>query len=1560
MLQLALEAANSIQAPRHYSHILVEIAPKLPEKTERSKVLEEAVAATKEIKQENKKADSLILVAQKLLCFEQSILQDILKIALQIQATETREKALQEIVSPTFRDNFLAKGLISVAEKFDETDIAFVLQKSLDFSNGNSVNMLCSLAERFPEELVLQFPSDRLSLALDIVEKGKQKDAVKTRFLSALAPRLSVASVGLFPTALRLIRDSIEDHDYRTDAVCNLTPYIPEGLFSEAITLIDTKITDLSNKTEAFEGLIPHLPLNKLSEVLNIFEEEKSLPEKTRIFAQVAVNLNSEKFEQFRSELTSTDQHSSHNQSTTQIDSEETRQNKLYTDLVKKIFKHTSDLIVNWTDDKNGILSSLFPLIHETEQREIAKNLKKINNNQKVELLRKLAPLPFLPHGSNLSDIFESWLENGDPENSDFNQYFIQIYNSKWLSNRENQEKVKKFINSLDGSDHSLENKAELSSHLAICTSRLPTEFYPNEISSFLQNYSYALQKLRDVKKPQKKVDILKLLLPDLPDAKRLEAADIARNIETKDKEAAKARAEALIYLACKFPEFRSEAADIAHLLQDPIEKISALSKLAVEVPERLLDIIKILNGLKTTTTGDSKPISSGDNAQKSEIDKKEQEHVLKPEDQKNILTKLSNHLPIRINREVNREVKREINREVNREAEVYPDLWKRAIKLLSRSYRDALQGGSLRNESNQAEDLLNLKDEVNALADLLLMRYLEPPMTVGILGGWGGGKSYIMHLMQTHMTEVRSRKVNLKTETWNPDPNHEKLSPYVGHIYQIKFDAWTFAKSDLWASLMQTIFTELNRQISLEQQLARVLADNPEDEESRKKVLCEASNYWPVLYKASDEDRQWFLDRVLSPAQLTKFKEVHNQGQFDDQLWQQLGDTYKEENIKLSKLEATLEHQQKELIKKKQAIRTSIRDLRFNEIPIIWLLIREINPMAGILFLQSLSDNKLDKLIESLTGTVSIILSNRISRQFLQKIKQDILAKVKKELDSDAEGALEQLDTDHLKATVQAVVTTVFDNCYGEISFRSFCTWFKKNLRLFGLLLVFLALSILLPISAARLLGWLDGFFPKLIAFLTPLTPGIASAQALLKSSQKWFEETNLAVKEYETKLEALPQQLEARREQIFEKQLEKDKEISSLEGEIKALEEKVNAQRKRIPKNVYASLESFVSDRLQSGSYQKHLGLMQQVKDDLADLSQRLLPPPASSKEFQWKIDQLQKVFPRGPARVIVYIDDLDRCPPDRVVQVLEAIQLLVKTPLFIAVLAIDERYITRALEQHYKGILLRHGSPSGTDYLEKIIQLPYRVRPIMAPALENYLRSQVVIQDNATGSTKFSEFSRQEFNMLLRCCEQVDLSPRSLKRLTNVYKLFKIVCRTRGTKLRTQVQQAIFALLALSCRYPDLMRGIFDEIETCFEEQRTEAKAKSIDEAKAKRRRINVSEVKSPSLHKTSPLKDFFENYQLPDSDRYLQRELDQLMHDAIHTTILPDLTLEDMSHPIFNLIRSFSFVGEIGEDSEGDRVSGPAENGRGRYSKEELARHSDEIYENQVLPQVEAGN
>jgi len=59
-----------------------------------------------------------------------------------------------------------------------------------------------------------------------------------------------------------------------------------------------------------------------------------------------------------------------------------------------------------------------------------------------------------------------------------------------------------------------------------------------------------------------------------------------------------------------------------------------------------------------------------------------------------------------------------------------------------------------------------------------------------------------------------------------------------------------------------------------------------------------------------------------------------------------------------------------------------------------------------------------------------------------------------------------------------------------------------------------------------------------------------------------------------------------------------------------------------------------------------------------------------------------------------------------------------------------------------------------------------------------------------------------------------------------------------------------QPILALLALSGRYPDLMCGIFDSIEPCFEEQRTSEKA----------------EKTLRPLHLRSPLRDFFKQYQL----------------------------------------------------------------------------------------------
>lgn len=405
-----------------------------------------------------------------------------------------------------------------------------------------------------------------------------------------------------------------------------------------------------------------------------------------------------------------------------------------------------------------------------------------------------------------------------------------------------------------------------------------------------------------------------------------------------------------------------------------------------------------------------------------------------------------------------------------------------------------------------------------------------------------------------------------------------------------------------------------------------------------------------------------------------------------------------------------------------------------------------------------------------------------------------------------------------------------------------------------------------------------------------------------LLKSGQKWFDEFKLAFEEtkttfqqYEQQVDYRTKQLEDKLEQEVQKELQANSEVKKLQQEVQQLENQLKQQEQELPENTYATLSEFINARLKDGIYEQQLGIMHQVKQDLAALSYKLLPPAVDSKEYAAKIHYLKKAFPRGPARVVLYIDDLDRCSPDTVVQVLEAVQLLVKNRLFIAVIAIDERYINRALAKHYQGVLSRQGRPSPADYLEKIIQIPYRVTSIANSALRPYLKAQVVVQDSATSGNKFNEFSPEEFNILVQCCQEVDLSPRSLKRLTNVYKLFKILNRIQGHKSSEKEQQAILALLAFSGRYPDLMRDILQDIESSYEESRNQKLNK------------NILEFFQLSIQKHESK---YENYP------HLYQELQKLKYDT--GKIIPrDLTLEDIKQ-IFDFVRRFSFVGDIGYD------------------------------------------
>ncbi|MBD2359499.1 hypothetical protein H6G41_33990 [Tolypothrix sp. FACHB-123] len=233
----------------------------------------------------------------------------------------------------------------------------------------------------------------------------------------------------------------------------------------------------------------------------------------------------------------------------------------------------------------------------------------------------------------------------------------------------------------------------------------------------------------------------------------------------------------------------------------------------------------------------------------------------------------------------------------------------------------------SPKNDLPSGQDLLNIEQEVHALAEVLLMRSLEPPLAVGILGGWGSGKSYIMHLMQQKMTQIRSQPVN-EQKAWgnlascDRDSVEEQLSPYVGHVYQITFDAWTYARSNLWASLMETILFELNRQLILERQLKDLGVD-----------AYAGGKIWEALNEMSDlQRRELFYEAKLTQEQLEDLEKSGSHSQVENLLWESLKTSRKREKQALEDKEKELQEEKKKLDDKIRQVQQEVAEIITNK----------------------------------------------------------------------------------------------------------------------------------------------------------------------------------------------------------------------------------------------------------------------------------------------------------------------------------------------------------------------------------------------------------------------------------------------------------------------------------------------------------------------------------------------------------------------------------------------------------------------------------------------------
>jgi hypothetical protein len=188
--------------------------------------------------------------------------------------------------------------------------------------------------------------------------------------------------------------------------------------------------------------------------------------------------------------------------------------------------------------------------------------------------------------------------------------------------------------------------------------------------------------------------------------------------------------------------------------------------------------------------------------------------------------------------------------------------------------------------------------------------------------------------------------------------------------------------------------------------------------------------------------------------------------------------------------------------------------------------------------------------------------------------------------------------------------------------------------------------------------------------------------------------------------------------------------------------------------------------------------------------------------------ELEQVMQEFVGEPAsgdtrRIVVFVDDLDRCLPDRALELLEHMKLFFDIEGFVFVAGIDQAVIARAVEHRYRSALgesvepgqphrangdRAHGSTDpagarsfGRDYLKKIFQVSFPLPPID----ETYL---VHLLDELAAQTGIHPQQAAEINgrvadHLAHFVSGV-VNPREIKLFINLYTVTaKLLCDRLG---------------------------------------------------------------------------------------------------------------------------------------------------------------------------------
>jgi len=515
--------------------------------------------------------------------------------------------------------------------------------------------------------------------------------------------------------------------------------------------------------------------------------------------------------------------------------------------------------------------------------------------------------------------------------------------------------------------------------------------------------------------------------------------------------------------------------------------------------------------------------------------------------------------------------------------------------------------------DDRRDKDHLNIKRDVNTLCSVIMAKDWTPPLSVGLFGDWGIGKSFFMDKMkdQIKLLAKYSQKVTREEDT-----------KYVPYMAQVDFNAWHYVDTNLWASLVTRIFEKLSEDIfgkplaSREDPYAQARQKLFEDLESTNKQIQEAKRESSILEQAKNEAQKDY------------------------------------------------DAQKEELSETRQAIEA----------------LRQMTP----------GDWK--KLIEQDT-----------------------------ELKADLKRVAAELQVDAAEAAFDQVQEFIGETQTAWSRTKKLWQWARESKLSRWIAVVTLALLLfllLMPQALRNVLGewvrgtgaYVTGAATMIGGLLAALSPHLRRVNRFLTMAETTKRFADKAVLRREGVLRADLTQKEMIFNQSKELLEQKKHEAQRIQSQIDDIE----AGR---------YLEDFLHERVASKDYAEQLGIIAMVRKDFETLTNRLSEGIRRNHPGKEIDSELIKID-----RVVLYIDDLDRCEPKRVVEVLQAVHLLLAIELFVVVVAVDSRWLLNALRWHYQEFfhsgsdelnISREEESAWTstpyNYLEKIFQIPFTLRPM-----------------------------------------------------------------------------------------------------------------------------------------------------------------------------------------------------------------------------------------------------